>query len=108
MSFILDVLIEFLIRMAINTFRKARSRSWPVITATVTGSRMDKGHSGGSQIAVVVYGYVAANERFSASYKEPFLFDGFGEDYIRRFPVGCDYPVRLNPSDPSNSFPVRA
>jgi hypothetical protein len=107
MPLILDVLIEFLIRLAINSFRKAGSRSWPVTTATVTRASMDKGHTGGSQMAVVTYRYVVADERFSGSYKEPFLIGGFGEDYLRRFPVGSDYPVRLNPSDPTKSVPVR-
>jgi len=107
MPLILDVLIEFLIRVTINIVRRARSRSWPVVMATVTGSCMDKGQTGGSQIAVVTYRYAVGTDTFTGTFKEPFLVGGFGEDYVRRFPAGCDYPVRLSPGDPSRSVPVR-
>jgi hypothetical protein len=37
--------------------------------------------------------------------KEPFLFDNYADAYLRRFPGGAEFPVRVNPSDPSKSIP---
>ena len=107
MPFILDVLVEFLIRIAINTFKKVRSKPWPVTTSTITGAYLGKGHTGGSQLAVVTYNYRVEGERYVGTQKEPFLIGSLGEDYIRRFPADCETPVRVNPADPAKSVLVR-
>ncbi len=107
MPFILDVLIEFLIRMTINAYKRAQSVTWPVKTATVTSSLLDTGHTGGSQLAIVTYKYRVDGERFTGTRKEPFLFGSLGKDYVRRFPIDSETPVRVNPADPSKSVLIR-
>jgi hypothetical protein len=105
--FLLDVLVEFLIRMAINALRKARSRSWSVTFATVKEACLEKGHTGGCRLAVVKYGYRIDGERYSGTYKEPFLIGGLAEDYVRGFPSESETPIRTDPADPSKSVLVR-
>jgi hypothetical protein len=103
---VIDIYVEFLFRAMARMFNEFRSRTWPVVTATVTGSSYVKAGYG-CDVAVVCYEYLVAGETYEDLYKEPFLFRNYGEAYPRRFPVGVDYPVRVEPGNPSKSVPVR-
>jgi len=102
---VLDIFVEFLFRIMARVFNEIRSQTWPVVTATVTGSGYVSADFG-CDVAVIRYEYSVAGERYKGVYKEPFLFRNYGEAYPRRFPEGVDYPVRVKPNDPSKSVPV--
>jgi hypothetical protein len=44
--------------------------------------------------------------RCEGTHKEPFFFGNYAEVYLRRFPGGAEFPVRVNPKDSSYSIPA--
>jgi len=57
-------------------------------------------------VIVIHYRYRNAEMRYEGTHKEPFFFDNYAEAYLRRFPGGSEFPVRVNPKDPSCSIPA--
>jgi hypothetical protein len=101
-----DVYVEWLIRMVVNDIRMFRSRSWPVVDGIVFDATCPRA-LGGCHVADVYYDYTFSGESFSGIHEEPFVAHSLGQDYILQFPTGSDYPVRVNPRDPSKSVAVR-
>jgi hypothetical protein len=101
---LLDVWIEFVIRIAINLYRRATSRSWTVVRARVTGGYSERGSTAGSELAIVNYRYKVEGELFTGKHKEPFLLSGRLDDYVSLFPADGECWVRVSPADPSRSF----
>ena len=102
---VLDIYVEFLFRIVARIFNRLRSRTWPVVTATVTGSCfVPAGY--GCDVAVIRYEYSAAGETYEGVYKEPFWVKTLGEEYSRQYQTDCAYPVRVKPGDPSTSVPA--
>jgi len=97
-------LIEFFFRTIVNHIRRIGSSEWPIVTAIVFKSEW-RG-SGGYFVIVIQYKYRNADMRFEGTHKEPFLFDNYADAYLRRFPGGAEFPVRVNPKDPSYSIPA--
>ena len=45
--------------------------------------------------------------RYEGTHKEPFMsFNNYAKAYLNRFPGGSEFPVRINPKDPSESIPA--
>ena len=105
-GFVLDIYVEFFFRIALRMVNEARSRHWPVATARVTGCDFQRAGYG-CNVAVVRYEYLIEGDSYDGVYKEPFLVKTLGEEYPRRFQAGVDYPVRVKPSDPLTSVPIR-
>ena len=101
-----DIFIEWIVRMVVNSIRRIRSRSWRVATATVTSSRYERAGYG-CHVADIHYDYLWAGEDFSGLHHEPFLVHDLGKDYVRRFPADSETPVRVDPANPSKSVLVR-
>jgi hypothetical protein len=102
----LDVYVEWFIRMVVNDVRMLRSRSWPVVNGAVFDSACPRAN-GGCHVADVYYDYSFSGQTFSGIHEEPFVIHSSGEEYLRQFPTGSNYPVRVNPRDPSKSVAVR-
>jgi hypothetical protein len=61
----------------------------------------------GCTVIVGHYKYRNAEMRYEGTHKEPFMsFDNYAAAYLRRFPGGSEFPVRINPKDPSHSIPA--
>ena len=100
-----DIIIEFFCRTIVNLIRRIGTSSWPVVTAIV--SKSEKRDSGiGCTVIIIHYKYRNADLRSEGTHKEPFLFDNYAQAYLRRFPGGSEFPVRVNPKDPSKSIPA--
>ena len=97
--------IGFFFWTVVNLVRRIGSDDWPIIAAIVsTSERADFGW--GCTVIVIRYKYRNAEKRCDGMHKEPFIFDNYAEAYLRRFPGGSEFPVRVNPEDPSNSIPA--
>jgi hypothetical protein len=95
--------IGFFLRTVVNLIRRIGTSHWPVFTAIVSKSeRREPGM--GCTVIVIHYKYRNADMRCEGTHKEPFIFDNYAEAYLRRFPGGCEFPVRVNPIDPSHSI----
>ncbi len=102
---VIDIIIEFLFRTIGNGFQRILTSDWPVITAIVSESeRREPGM--GCTVIVIHYNYRYAEMRYEGTHKEPFLFDNYADAYLRRFPGGSEFPVRVNPNDLSRSIPA--
>jgi Protein of unknown function (DUF3592) len=100
-----DILLEFLIRVVINLFHSIRSHSWPVISAKIEGTSVDRGVTS-CYVAEVHYSYSINDETLDGYFNEPFWIRENGEGYVRQFSAESATPIRVNPSNPSQSFLV--
>jgi len=97
--------IRFSFWTILNLFRRIGSSEWPILTAIV--SKSEKPDFGwGCTVIVIQYKYRNAEMRYEGTHKEPFFFDNYAEAYLNRFPGGSEFPVRVNPKDPSHSIPA--
>lgn len=101
-----DIIIEWLVRIVANSVRRIRSRSWPVVAATVTNAASPRADYG-CHVADIHYDYSMLGETFSGIHEEPFVIHDAAKDYVCRFPAGCETPVRVKRDDPSVSVLVR-
>ena len=103
---VIDIVVEFFFRMSVNLLQRIGTSKWPVVTAIV--SKSEKRDSAmGCTVIVIQYKYRNADMRYEGTHKEPFMsFDNYAEAYLRRFPGGSEFPVRVNPKDPSCSIPA--
>jgi hypothetical protein len=102
---VIDIFIEFFFRTIGNLIRRIGTSEWPVVSAIVSESeRREPGM--GCIVIVIHYKYRNAEMRCEGTHKEPFFFDNYAEAYLRRFPGGSEFPVRVSPKDPSRSIPA--
>jgi hypothetical protein len=102
---VLDIFVEFYFRTVANLIRRIGTSNWPVFTAIVSKSeRREPGI--GCIVIVIHYKYRNADMRWEGTHKEPFIFGNYAEAYLHRFPGGSEFPVRVNPKDPSRSIPA--
>ena len=103
---VIDIIIEFLFRTSVNLLQRIGSSKWPVVTAIVSNSEKRPYPGLGCTVIVIHYKYRNAEMRWEGTYKEPFLFGNYAQAYLNRFPGGYEFPVRVNPKDPSHSIPA--
>ena len=99
---ILDVLVEFLVRVVMRMVRIFRSRSWPTVTGEVTSSTYQKAGYG-CDVAEISYKYRVDGELYTGMYEKPFISSVRGEDYVARLPEGTELVLRVKPGEPSIS-----
>ena len=105
-GFVVDIIIEFFFRMSVNLLQRIGTSKWPVVTAIVSNSEKRPYPGLGCTVIVIHYKYRNAEMRCEGTHKEPFLFTNYAEAYLNRFPGGSEFPVRINPKDPSESIPA--
>jgi hypothetical protein len=98
---VLDVYVEYLIRVLGRAFKRRRSRGWPTAKATVVSFAWRI--SSGCSLAEVVYTYRFNCELYSGTNNKPFISDHSGEEYISHYPPGTEFNVRVKPEDPEVS-----
>jgi hypothetical protein len=103
---VIDIIVEFLFRTIVNLIRRIGSSEWPVATAIVSNSEKRPYPGLGCTVIVIHYKYRNADLRFEGTHKEPFLFANYADAYLRRFPGGSEFSVRVDPKDPSQSIPA--
>jgi hypothetical protein len=57
-------------------------------------------------LVIIHYKYRNAEQRFEGTFKQPFIFDNFADAYLRRYPGGSEFPVRVSPQNLADSIPV--
>jgi hypothetical protein len=105
MSFGLDRLIEFFLRLAFKFARRIGTSDWPVYKAVVISSKLDFGFTN-CLLVIIHYKYRNADRRYEGTYKQPFVNRNYAEAYLRRYPGGSEFPVIVSPHRPSWSIPV--
>jgi hypothetical protein len=105
-GFVVDIYIEYLFRTIMNLARRIGTSKWPVVTAIASNSEKRPYSGLGCTVIVIHYKYRNAEMRCEGTHREPFIFGNYAEAYLRRFPGGCEFPVRVNPQEPSRSVPA--
>ncbi len=103
MPFVLDVLIEWLIRVLVRCFREVRALGWEKREARLASALPASGHTAGSQIAEIHYWYEVADERVTACNCKPFLIGWSMDAYLAKFSGNKTVWVRLSPTNSSRS-----
>lgn len=102
MGWFLDILFEYLFRVAVREIKLLRSHNWPITKGTVL-SVTCPAPSFGCSVATVEYEYTVDGVKHRASYEKPFLVHGSGVAYADLSVKGADFKVHLKPSNPSVS-----
>jgi hypothetical protein len=103
---VIDIFIEFFFRTIVNGIRRLGTSEWPVVRAIVSNSEKRPYPGLGCTVILIHYKYRNAEIRYEGTHKEPFFFDNYAEAYLRRFPGGSEFPVRVSPEDPARSIPA--
>ena len=102
-GFVVDIYIEFFFRTIVNLIRRAGAGNWPVVRAIVSKSERREPGMGCTVIAIH-YKYRNADMRYEGIHKEPFVFNNYAMAYLRRFPGGSEFFVRVNPKNRAKSI----
>jgi hypothetical protein len=100
---VLDVYVEYLVRVVIRFVRVLRGRAWRTEKAEVTST----GHRPaglGCAIADLTYKYFVAGEPFTGTEAKPFIMTSSAEDYTSHYCTGSGIIVRVDPQKPESSF----
>jgi hypothetical protein len=96
---------EFLIRATLNLARRIGSGRWPKQAAIVVRAEANDSFWG-CIVVTVRYKYRNVDSRFEETHRQPFIFSNYAEAYLRSFPGGSEFPVRIDPKHPARSIPA--
>lgn len=96
---------EFTLRVGLNLARRIGSGRWPKQAAIVVRAEANDSYWG-CIVITVRYKYRNADGRFEGTHRKPFIFSNYAETYLRRFPGGSEFPVRIDPEHPARSIPA--
>lgn len=99
---VIDIIVEFLVRVVMRMVRIFRSRSWPTISGQVTESTYQKAGYG-CDVAEISYKYRVNGELYTGMYEKPFIANVHGEDYVGSLPAGTELVLRIKPGEPTIS-----
>ena len=99
----LDVVIAYLIRVALRLCRAWGSSKWERVQARVHSSRVGGGYVWNCPTADVAYSYKFAGQRYSAIDSNPFFLSASAQEEAQRFRKGQEVMVKVNPALPQES-----
>ena len=98
-----EVVVGYLLRMAIRLIKGRGSNQWPRETATVWSSNASNLHYGWG-VAEIIYWYSHNGKYFSGTHQKQFISYDSANRYIAGFPKGAQIVVRVKPEHPKTSF----
>ncbi len=99
---VIDIYVEFLIRVIIRFFKTRGSAAWPIIEAKVTSTGRRGGY--GCDVADVNYHYRVEGELYAATDSVPFIFMNSAEQYLEEHSAGSKLLVRIKSGSPECSI----
>jgi hypothetical protein len=100
---LLDVWIEFLVRVIVRFFKARGAASWPIVEAKVTSAKLRRGYTS-CDVADTAYNYRSDGKLYTGTDANPFLTTGSAKDYLEQHPVGSKLLVRVKPESPDFSI----
>jgi hypothetical protein len=94
-----DIFIEWLVRATVKIVRRIKSRSWPVVEATVTAAVYSHA-SYGCDTTDLHFDYSYEGLEYSGLHEEPFTMGASAKDFAQDYLVGAIIRLRLKPSRP--------
>jgi hypothetical protein len=99
---VLDVWVEWLVRVVMRLVQVLRSNSWPTVSGKVNAADYQKA-TFGCDLVAILYEYHLDGHVYVGSYKNPFISPLLAERYVARFPNGTELVLRVKPGKPSIS-----
>ncbi len=90
-----DILVVYLFRVAVRSFKARGSAGWIVCNATVTGSRY---LSNTCDVVEITYLYTVDDEPFTGISQEPFLSSTLAKQQAAWFSACSKIVVRVDPA----------
>lgn len=100
---VLDVWVEYLVRVVMRLVQVLRSSSWPTVSGKVNAAVYHQQSGLGCNSVEIFYEYHLDGRVYTGSYKNPFIFPVLAERYVARFPNGTELVLRAKPGKPSIS-----
>ena len=97
-----EVVVVYLVRMAIRLIKGRGSDQWPSENATVYSSQTSDLFPGG--LAEIVYSYSHKGQYFSGTHEKRFLSYFEATRYVAGFPKGMQIVVRVKPGHAKTSI----
>jgi hypothetical protein len=102
MGVLLDIYVEYFVRVIIGFFKRWNARLWNIVTAEVTDT--DYRHSGiGCAVADVSYRYEIDGQVYTGTNSVPFISDGSAKDYVEHYSPKSQLLIRVRPGYPGVS-----
>ena len=103
---VLDIYVEFILRWIVLWWRKAGSRGWQEVTGTIVSCQLERPGFGCARV-VLRYKYKWDFERYQGVIKKPYIYDNYADAYMRHHPPDSELRIRVDPSRPARSVPVK-
>ncbi len=104
-GFVIDIFIGFILRWFVLVWRNVVSAKWPTVAGTIVRCHFEK-HGYGGNYVVLLYKYKADFERFQGEIKKPYTYSNYADAFVRHHPAASELIIRVDPKDPTRSFPV--
>jgi hypothetical protein len=101
-GFVLDIVIEYLVRIGIRFIRACRARAWPTERAKITSTGYRPGGFG-CAVADLAYKYSFAGELHTGTNANPFMWTSSAKNYSEQYSRGDEVVVRVDPKKPESS-----
>jgi hypothetical protein len=102
-----DILVEYIIRVAIRVAGLLWSGNWLNLEARMVEASCIKAGFG-CTVARVNYEYIVDDQQYKGTYEKPFFFLTSGEIYVEDLAKVTQFQVRVKPDAPSESIAVAA
>jgi hypothetical protein len=96
---VLDIYVEYFVRVIIRLFRAWAAASWPVTKAKVSSANYRPGGFG-CAVANITYKYRLGGELYTESDANPFVSGRSAKDYLENYGPGTELPIRVKPGRP--------
>jgi hypothetical protein len=101
---VLDVYVEYLVRVLMRLVQVVRSNSWPIVSGKIHAAVFHQKTGLGCDSVEIFYEYNLDGQVYVGSYKNPFISPVLAERYVARFPKGTELLLRVKPGEPAKSL----
>ncbi len=102
-GFVIDIFVEYFIRVVFRNVRSLLAIGWSKQPATVTATIIER-KVYGCTVADVSYRYKIDGEPYTGVNRKPFLSNRSAQNYVDQFPFHRDVTVRVKLKSPATSL----
>ena len=99
---VLDIIVEYLVRIGIRFIRACPVRVWPTKQAEIMSAGYRPGGFG-CAVADLSYKYSFSGKLYVGTNANPFMWTSSAKDYSGHYSRGDKVVVRVNPKNPESS-----
>ncbi len=101
---VLDIYVEYIVRVIIRLFKTWGAKSWPIIQAKVTSTNCRPGGFG-CAVADITYTYRLDGELYMGSDANPFVWTSSAKDYLENYGRGTEVACARETGKPGRCSP---